>query len=122
MDNDPFQSLVKKLKIKPGVKHIFLCADQRRAKCCSYEDGMKSWDYLKNRTAELVREEKINVLRTKANCLRFCFKGPIIVIYPDAVWYHSCTPVVIEKILERHIKQGKVVKEYEINLRFLGKK
>ena len=59
-------------------------------------------------------QEVVHLQRTKADCLRLCQKGPIAVVYPDGVWYHSCTPEGIEKILEQHILQGCRVKELEI--------
>lgn len=73
------------------------------------EEGLKSWDYLKRRIAELGLANKIN--RSKAGCLRICTQGPVAVVYPEGAWYHSCTPEVIEKILTQHIVGGELVVE-----------
>jgi (2Fe-2S) ferredoxin len=99
--------------------HLLLCATPSKALCCPDPAvGVASWEALKRLVRELGLEDPARpegiVLRTKADCLRICAEGPILLIWPEGTVYGGVSPERIEPILRGHVIGGKPIEQWII--------
>ena len=100
----------------PFEKHIFICCNQReaghpRGSCDpDADDGLQKAFKQALADRDLQRRMRAN----KSGCLDQCEHGPNVVVYPDGVWYHSCTPEVLERVVSEHLLGGEVVEEFRL--------
>ena len=97
--------------------HLLLCATPAKALCCPDPAvGIASWEALKRGVRELGLEDPSRpegiVLRTKADCLRICAEGPVLLIWPEGIVYGGVTAARIERILREHVISGSSIEEW----------
>lgn len=95
-------------EIKPYRKHVFLCTGPR----CAPETSAALWMHLKARLKELgLAEGPERVHRSQAGCFAICQGGPLLVVYPEGIWYHHVTAEKLEQIIQDHLIQDHPVEE-----------
>ncbi len=97
-------------------KHIFVCENERESTnptgCCSSKGAKEITAALKKQCKEVGLKGKVRV--NKAGCLGQCAKGPVVVVYPEGVWYQHVTLADVNTIVQEHILKGCPVENLQI--------
>ena len=96
--------------------HIFFCCNQRdegRA-CCNNHGAQEMRDYAKQRVKELGLAGPGKARINQAGCMDRCEEGPVIVVYPEAVWYTYVDRSDVDEIIEEHLRNGRLVERLRI--------
>jgi (2Fe-2S) ferredoxin len=96
--------------------HVFFCQNQRDAPeaCCANHDASAMRDYCKGRVKALGLAGTGKVRVNQAGCLDRCEEGPVVVVYPEGVWYTYVDKADIDEIVDEHLVNGRVVERLRI--------
>ena len=97
-------------------RHVFFCVNQRGADetCCNNRYSQEMRDYAKNRIKELGLHGRGKLRINNAGCMNRCEEGPVMVVYPEAVWYTYVDKEDIDEIIEEHLLNGRIVERLKI--------
>ena len=96
--------------------HVFFCCNQREAgeQCCNALGASELFACAKDRIGGLKRNGPGQVRINKAGCLGRCDQGPVMVVYPEEVWYSFFDKDDVEEIITEHLLNGRVVERLKI--------
>ena len=97
-------------------RHVFFCCNQREAgaQCCNNHGSQKMREYAKDRVKQLKLDGPGKVRINQSGCLDRCEQGPVLVVYPEAVWYTYVDKEDIDEIISEHLQNGRIVKRLRI--------
>ncbi len=92
-------------------RHIFFCLNERKngEACCAQHQAQQAFDHCKAKVKSQGLSGPGQVRVNKAGCMDRCAAGPVVVVYPEAVWYSYVDLEDIDEIVESHLKNGQVV-------------
>ncbi|AUL98963.1 2Fe-2S ferredoxin [Zoogloeaceae bacteirum Par-f-2] len=96
--------------------HVFFCCNQRQPgeSCCNNHQAAALQTYAKDRIAALGLKGRGKIRINKAGCLDRCDDGPVLVVYPDNVWYTYVDREDIDEIIDSHLVHGRIVERLRL--------
>ena len=97
--------------------HVLFCTNQREPGergCCNQHGASELLKYAKNRIRDLDLNAPGKVRVQKAGCMERCEEGPILVVYPEGVWYTYVDQADIDEIIDEHILNGRIVERLRL--------
>jgi (2Fe-2S) ferredoxin len=96
--------------------HVFFCCNQRNngSACCEDHGASELRAYAKDRVKQLGLSGEGKTRINQAGCLDRCELGPVMVVYPEGVWYTYVDRSDVDEIIEQHLQQGHVVERLRV--------
>ena len=96
--------------------HVFMCTNERAdgSQCCAQCGAADARSYVKQRCKELGIHSAGQVRINNAGCLDRCESGPVMVVYPEAVWYTYIDNEDLDEIIDRHLRKGEIVERLRL--------
>jgi len=96
--------------------HVFFCVNQRDdgSQCCQDHGAQRVRNYAKDKVKQLNVTGKGHIRVNNAGCLSRCSEGPVLVIYPEAVWYSYVDEEDIDEIIDEHLQNGRPVERLRL--------
>jgi (2Fe-2S) ferredoxin len=99
-------------------QHVFFCLNQRddddSRPCCANRGAQAAQEHAKRRVKELNLSGQGKIRINKAGCLDRCEEGPVMVVYPQGVWYTYFDNEDVDEIIDTHLVGGKIVERLKI--------
>ena len=97
-------------------RHVFFCCNQRTdgTASCNDHGSQEMRDYAKARIKELGLAGKGRLRINQAGCLDRCEEGPVMVVYPEGVWYTYVDKHDVDEIIDKHLVNGIIVERLRI--------
>lgn len=112
----PVARYLKRITAMYYRHHVFFCTNKRDdgSQCCEQNGASQMRAYAKDRIKALGLAGAGGVRINSAGCLDRCSEGPVIVVYPEGVWYSYVDQEDIDEIIAEHLQLGCVVERLQI--------